>query len=205
MEGVLSGCYHICPTAENFQFDTTFMYVLAVLVFLKVFQFRHPDITANAYIVFAVIGGALVFEVGPEMQELVPVRKGKFFASLVIISVNILLAVYFAFKRKPGVSKYLLSILMINMGLYVGYYICMKLFYRFSKGRLISFFVMELKDSAKSPAESREMNKPCLASFFDNHDLWHFLSAAGLFFHFMMILTLEDENLETPWQEIPVF
>ena len=36
LEGVLSGCYHICPTAENFQFDTTFMYCISVLVFLKV-------------------------------------------------------------------------------------------------------------------------------------------------------------------------
>ena len=34
--GVLSACYHICPTAENFQFDTTFMYCISVLVFLKV-------------------------------------------------------------------------------------------------------------------------------------------------------------------------
>ena len=36
LEGVLSACYHICPTARNFQFDTTFMYAIAVLVFLKV-------------------------------------------------------------------------------------------------------------------------------------------------------------------------
>jgi hypothetical protein len=40
MEGILSGCYHICPTNINFQFDTTFMYVIAVLLFLKVYQFR---------------------------------------------------------------------------------------------------------------------------------------------------------------------
>ena len=40
MEGVLSGCYHICPTTENFQFDTTFMYLMFVLVFLKVSQIR---------------------------------------------------------------------------------------------------------------------------------------------------------------------
>ena len=25
-EGALSACYHVCPTNENFQFDTTFMY-----------------------------------------------------------------------------------------------------------------------------------------------------------------------------------
>ena len=24
-EGALSACYHVCPTNENFQFDTTFM------------------------------------------------------------------------------------------------------------------------------------------------------------------------------------
>ena len=35
-EGILSACYHVCPTETNFQFDTTFMYCISVLVFLKV-------------------------------------------------------------------------------------------------------------------------------------------------------------------------
>ena len=35
-EGVLSACYHVCPTGVNFQFDTTFMYSMSVLIFLKV-------------------------------------------------------------------------------------------------------------------------------------------------------------------------
>ena len=48
-EGVLSACYHICPTNENFQFDTTFMYIMAIIMIVKIFQFRHPDLTANAY------------------------------------------------------------------------------------------------------------------------------------------------------------
>ena len=39
IQGILSECYHVCPTAENFQFDTTFMYVIAPLVFIKVHQF----------------------------------------------------------------------------------------------------------------------------------------------------------------------
>ena len=63
MEGFLSACYHVCPTVESFQFDTTFMYIMAVLVFLKVYQFRHPDVTSNAYIVFAFIALGLMFEV----------------------------------------------------------------------------------------------------------------------------------------------
>jgi hypothetical protein len=34
-EGILSACYHICPTDINFQFDTTFMYAIALLMFLQ--------------------------------------------------------------------------------------------------------------------------------------------------------------------------
>ena len=37
-EGFLSATYHVCPTNESFQFDTTFMYIIAILMFLKV---RH--------------------------------------------------------------------------------------------------------------------------------------------------------------------
>ena len=62
-EGVLSACYHVCPTKENFQFDTTFMYVIAVLCFVKIYQFRHPDVTSNAYKIFAGISIVILFEV----------------------------------------------------------------------------------------------------------------------------------------------
>ena len=38
-----------------------------------------------------------------------------------------------------------------------------------------------------SPAESRELNKECaLLGFYDNHDIWHFLTAFGLFFSFLV-------------------
>ena len=62
-EGLLSATYHLCPTRESFQFDTTFMYVIAILLFLKIYQFRHPDVTANAYKVFALVSLALTIEV----------------------------------------------------------------------------------------------------------------------------------------------
>ena len=47
-ESFFSAAYHVCPTPENFQFDTTFMYVLASLAFAKIYQFRHPDVAPNA-------------------------------------------------------------------------------------------------------------------------------------------------------------
>uniref|UniRef100_A0A1I8H4A9 SID1 transmembrane family member 1 n=1 Tax=Macrostomum lignano TaxID=282301 RepID=A0A1I8H4A9_9PLAT len=50
MEGIMSGCYHVCPSYSNFQFDTAYMYVLAVLCMLKIYQTRHPDINASAHV-----------------------------------------------------------------------------------------------------------------------------------------------------------
>ncbi|XP_023227870.1 SID1 transmembrane family member 1-like isoform X3 [Centruroides sculpturatus] len=58
MEGILSGCYHVCPNYSNFQFDTAFMYVIASLCMLKIYQTRHPDINAHShssYLSFAIV------------------------------------------------------------------------------------------------------------------------------------------------------
>ncbi|XP_025101471.1 SID1 transmembrane family member 1-like isoform X2 [Pomacea canaliculata] len=49
MEGVTSACYHVCPSYSNFQFDTSFMYIIACLCMLKIYETRHPDVQAKAY------------------------------------------------------------------------------------------------------------------------------------------------------------
>ncbi|CAF2736229.1 unnamed protein product [Rotaria sp. Silwood2] len=48
MEGLMSGCYHICPSKQNFQFDTSFMFIIAVLNIIKIYQTRHPDINPHS-------------------------------------------------------------------------------------------------------------------------------------------------------------
>ena len=50
-QGFLSSCYHACPTNENFQYDSTFMYVIAALLILKIYQLRHKD-TLSASVTF---------------------------------------------------------------------------------------------------------------------------------------------------------
>ncbi|CAH8489613.1 unnamed protein product [Schistosoma rodhaini] len=58
MEGLMSACYHMCPNFSNFQFDTAYMYILGMLVMLKIYQTRHPDVNASAhsaYMVMAVV------------------------------------------------------------------------------------------------------------------------------------------------------
>jgi hypothetical protein len=52
MEGFMSAFYHICPSDNNFQFDTAFMFIIGGLLIIKVFQARHPDIHTNAFVAF---------------------------------------------------------------------------------------------------------------------------------------------------------
>ncbi|KAK2580071.1 hypothetical protein KPH14_012354 [Odynerus spinipes] len=62
MEGVLSGSYHVCPSRSNFQFDTSFMYIISVLCMIKIYQTRHPDINARAPVTFGTL--ALIILLG---------------------------------------------------------------------------------------------------------------------------------------------
>ena len=274
------------------------MYVISVLTFLKVYQFRHHDITFTGHLVFMWIGFALVFEMigyftdhwlfwfafiliyvafivvfvvhvyyhatGPSIvqcfhgfysarrkttasgsqQEERGEEPGldrqlpfkchqphlhRLVPAILIVLVNILVACFIVWHRTAGVSRYLLVIMMANMLLYITYYVGHKLYYRlkrtaweqeegfrpittvylllslgFMAGAAI-FFKAELKTSAGTAAESRNLNEACYVSIFDNHDLWHFLSAAGLFFLFMFILTLEDYNKARRREKIRVF
>jgi hypothetical protein len=41
--------------------------------------------------------------------------------------------------------------------------------------------------------------------FFDNHDMWHFLSATALFLAFISLLTIDDDLLLAERDRIPVF
>ena len=57
-----------------------------------------------------------------------------------------------------------------------------------------------------TPPESRNLNDECvLLDFFDFHDLWHFSSAAAIFFAFVTMLTVDDIWLDEPRNSIAVF
>ena len=62
MEGIMSTIYHVCPTTLAFQFDTTYMYLIAILMFVKLFQARHPDLSLNAFEAYMGLGIALTLE-----------------------------------------------------------------------------------------------------------------------------------------------
>ena len=150
---------------------------------------------------------------------------------IVILSSNVAAVVYLAiraFNNKDSViSKTLLVLFALNMASYVLYYLLNK-YYHVVKNKkyteslswrcwmymvlcLINlgigfyFFTTNQKDKTLSPSMSRNLNQECTIWLFDNHDIWHFASAFGIFFAFMALLTMEDNNTSVEWTKIPVF
>ncbi|XP_075707365.1 SID1 transmembrane family member 1 [Rhinoderma darwinii] len=279
MEGVLSACYHVCPNYSNFQFDTSFMYMIAGLCMLKLYQTRHPDINASAYaayasfalvIFLAVIGVVfgkdnwwfwVIFSVIHVVGSLAlsthiyymgrfridvsnadfgifrrifqilytdcvqqcsrPMYMDRMILLIVGNIVNCSFAIFGLVYRPRDFASYLLGIFICNLLLYLAFYIIMKL--RSSEkirplplfcilatagvwAAALYFFFQTLSSWEESPAQSREKNRECiLMHFYDDHDIWHFLSATAMFFSFLVLLTLDDDLDDVRRDKIPVF
>ena len=46
----------------SFQFDTTFMYTIAILIYVKLYQNRHPDSSAGSIKAYLILGAAIALE-----------------------------------------------------------------------------------------------------------------------------------------------
>uniref|UniRef100_A0A2K6UK09 SID1 transmembrane family member 2 n=1 Tax=Saimiri boliviensis boliviensis TaxID=39432 RepID=A0A2K6UK09_SAIBB len=236
MEGLLSACYHVCPNYTNFQFDTSFMYMIAGLCMLKLYQKRHPDINASAYsayaclaivIFFSVLGVVfgkgntafwIIFSIIHIIATLLlstqlyymgrwKLDSGIFRRILHVLYTDCIRqcsgplyvvpawAAYGLIMRPNDFASYLLAIGICNLLLYFAFYIIMKVggasWAPSVKQGHGSFFLLLPK---KTPAESREHNRDCiLLDFFDDHDIWHFLSSIAMFGSFLVLLTLDDD------------
>uniref|UniRef100_A0A667YCK3 SID1 transmembrane family member 2 n=1 Tax=Myripristis murdjan TaxID=586833 RepID=A0A667YCK3_9TELE len=266
MEGLLSACYHVCPNYTNFQFDTSFMYMIAGLCMLKLYQKRHPDINASAYTAYACLAAVIFFSVLG-----VVFGKGNMVFWIVFSVIHILatlllstqlyymgrwrldsgilrrmvyviytdcirqcsgpmyivstdwhsMAAYGLIERPNDFASYLLAIAICNLLLYFAFYIIMKLrsgeriqclalvcilFTAVVWGFALFFFFQGLSTWQKTPAESREHNRDCiLLSFFDDHDIWHFLSSIAMFGSFLVLLTMDDDLDTVQRDKIYVF
>uniref|UniRef100_A0AAY4E7V6 SID1 transmembrane family member 2 n=1 Tax=Denticeps clupeoides TaxID=299321 RepID=A0AAY4E7V6_9TELE len=274
MEGILSACYHVCPNYTNFQFDTSFMYMIAGLCMLKLYQKRHPDINASAYTAYACLAGVIFFSVlgvvfgkgntafwivfsvihilatlllstqlyymgrwrldSGVLRRMVyiiytdSIRQcsGPMYIDRMVLLVmgnivNWSLAAYGLIERPNDFASYLLAIGICNLLLYFAFYIIMKLrsgerikcfalvcilFTAVIWGFALFFFFQGLSTWQKTPAESREHNRECiLLSFFDDHDIWHFLSSIAMFGSFLVLLTMDDDLDAVQRDKIYVF
>uniref|UniRef100_A0A1A8MMF6 SID1 transmembrane family, member 2 n=2 Tax=Nothobranchius TaxID=28779 RepID=A0A1A8MMF6_9TELE len=274
MEGFLSGCYHVCPNYTNFQFDTSFMYMIAGLCMLKLYQKRHPDINASAYTAYACLAAVIFFSVlgvlfgkgntafwivfsiihilatlllstqlyymgrwrldAGVLHRIVYIIytdcirqcSGPMYIDRMVLLVmgnivNWSLAAYGLIERPNDFASYLLAIAICNLLLYFAFYIIMKLrsgerikclplvcilFTAIVWGFALYFFFQGLSTWQKTPAESREHNRDCiLLSFFDDHDIWHFLSSIAMFGSFLVLLTMDDDLDTVQRDKIYVF
>ncbi|EDV23206.1 uncharacterized protein TRIADDRAFT_27559, partial [Trichoplax adhaerens] len=272
MEGILSACYHICPNRSNFQFDTSYMYVIAILSMVQIYNIRHPDLIASAHLVFlsfALVIFMAVFGVLFKSVAIWIIFDLIYFAVVTILSLQIyydgkwsfslralrricsrrdciaslyskvifdmiLIFVYliylkFCYRGLYGVIKepddfgtFFLAIFISNLAAYLLYYtikkvrilnekiLWMPLILMLITGALwvsaIYFFFHPVSCWQCSPANSREYNKPCIfLNFFDEHDVWHLLSAGALYTSLLLLLTLDDDLISVPRDKIRVF
>ena len=73
---------------------------------------------------------------------------------------------------------------------------------------IIAIFFYQQRSAHRNltPAQSRNLNAECsFMEFYDNHDMWHFFSAAGVFTAFLALLTVDDDLLFVPRDHIDVF
>ncbi|XP_033641444.1 SID1 transmembrane family member 1-like isoform X1 [Asterias rubens] len=259
MEGVLSGSYHVCPNYSNFQFDTAFMYIIAGLGMLVLYQQRHPDINANAYAAFATFAsvifialmgvifvsvyfyvlfavvhiltclavsaqiyymGTWKLDFGIFKRVLFILRtecsksaKPLYLDRMIVLitgnAVNWSIMIYGLAKMPRDFNSFLLAIFLVNLLLYLAFYIIMKV--RSGEkltavviviivvtlvvwGFALYFYSMSLTGWEKTAAASRESNAACLLfDFYDGHDIWHFLSSGALFFSFLLLLVMDND------------
>ncbi|XP_017792434.1 PREDICTED: SID1 transmembrane family member 1-like [Habropoda laboriosa] len=274
MEGILSGSYHVCPNRSNFQFDTSFMYIIVVLCMIKIYQTRHPDINARAPVTFGVLALIIFIELIGVLNDStyfwiiftilhlliclfltlqiyymgqwkcrdflaqviqsckydirsqitglpLPSYPKRFIMLVIGNSCNVALAILGNIYHQKNFAVFLLTILMSNLVLYILFYIVMKICHKerirfqpliyiilsiISWTGALYFFITKNISWAVTPAQSRLYNQPCkLLYFFDNHDIWHFLSAFAMFFSFMVLLTLDDDLIDVHRSQISVF
>ena len=151
--------------------------------------------------------------------------------------VNTFLSGGLLFMTNIEFPSVLLFLFLVNMGMYLTFYLVMKnragerltwptfIFLLLSAAFMLPamvFFRKEVKNTDIGAALSKELNQPCLEglNFFDNHDIWHFLSrytknskrisfqilfSFGLFFALCFLLTLDDDLIEQDQTNIQVW
>lgn len=142
------------------------------------------------------------------------------FVLLVCINGFSLGAYIYATITKPNFTDWLLGLSIINMSIYFCYYLIQKIKNKEHIRPIIwlwlmldiiifilslIFFQITISDKFLTHQESDKFNRPCvLFNYFDYHDIWHILSATGLFI-FMNIVYFLDDNIDAIQVDIRSF
>ena len=118
---------------------------------------------------------------------------------------------------KPYFTGWMLCIGIVNLMIYFVYYIVTKIINKEKiKNFIFLLIVIDIVllvvsmyfynntdyDTFRSIRESNKLNRECvLFNYFDNHDIWHFMSSTTLFV-FIVIILFIDYDLEYSREEV---
>jgi len=196
--GFMSLCniLNVVELSENdniVAFWTVVITIFSVMIFISVITLYHGknNIISGIYSLFKNII-SFNFKIK---------NKVLFYGLLITSSFNEFIVILSASLRLHF-STFLLALIFMNIFIVLTSY----LFYKYRKGERIGkrnilflittiglmitsiyFFELPYTNKFLTPDESMALNRPCiLFGYFDTHDVWHFLSAFGIFF---MLLT----------------
>jgi hypothetical protein len=146
------------------------------------------------------------------LQKLKKIKKKDVPKLMLIIAINsFTISMYiFATITKPNFTDWLLGVCIINLVIYFLYYFIQKIKNKEPINSVIYvwlaidivimtlsilFFFKSVTDKFLPMNESNLLNKPCvLFNYFDYHDIWHILSAIGLFIFMNIIYFLDSKK-----------
>lgn len=250
-EGICSATYHLCPTKLNFQFDTSFMFIGGVLMFITIYSKRNYEPEPSK--IFTFLGFLCLINILPladVTDKFEPYFWSCIFIIVAFVMINISLHIYYSKESIPKLTQikfvlnkknlpkitvilflnmfslgtyiwaimtqtnftdWILAVIIVNMILYFCYYLIQKMIHKEKIAfklwiwlavdliifiLSLIFFVKTSYNIFITPNESRKLNKPCIvADYFDYHDIWHMLSATGLFI-FMNIVYFLDNHID---------
>lgn len=143
---------------------------------------------------------------------------------ILVILINIFtisMILYATFSGTYIFTNWFLSLFVINMVFYFVYYVIQKVLKKetimwYIWGLMfinvivflfaLIFFEHAITNKFLPHAESNKLNEKCvLFDYFDTHDIWHLLSAFGLYIFLNVIYFIDDDLTHTPRTSIPVF
>ena len=143
---------------------------------------------------------------------------------ILVLAINgftITMLLYATFTGATIFTDWFLTLFIMNMIFYFTYYIIQKIYH----GEKISWYIGVLllldvgmwglalvyyehavSNKFLNHHQSDELNEPCvLFNYFDFHDIWHFLSATGLFLFMVAVYFIDDDLKDRPRDSYPVF
>ena len=166
-------------------------------------------------------GIGLVKHVYKSIKESKNTNYPKLIFVLIINLFTITMIFYATFSKSNVFTNWFLSLFIINMLFYFIYYLIQKVLkFEVIKwyiwlmlisdiiilGTALLFFEHGVSDKFLPHSESDKFNEPCvLFGYFDTHDIWHFLSAIGLYIFLNIIYFIDDDLKHTPRTAISIF